>query len=77
MKAPRPSPPALLRRLLERLLPADMREFVTGDRTEEVGLTPAVIAFTASVSVVAGVVFALYPALKAARGRPSEALRAE
>ena len=44
-------------------------------RTEEVGLTPAVIAFTSAVSVVAGIVFALYPALKAARGRPSEALR--
>ncbi len=55
--------------LLRRVLPPDL------PRVEEVGVDGSVLAFAALVAVAAGVVFGLYPALRAMRPRLLEVLQ--
>ncbi|MCH7933377.1 MAG: hypothetical protein IIC36_05215 [Gemmatimonadetes bacterium] len=57
--------------VLRRVLPADI------PRIDEVGIDGSVLAFTAIASVFAGVLFGLYPALRAMRPGCSTSFKTE
>jgi predicted permease len=56
-------------RLLRALLPADL------PRVQEIAVSPTVLAVSAAVTLLAGVLVGLAPAVAAARGRPQAVLR--